>query len=478
MRHGILALTLLLGLSACDTNKNLNPSADPIAEFKDREAELRDNEIQVVDPNLNPIPNATVQIGQLTWTANSSGIVKIPRWWVEEENVNIKKSGFISTSYLNQMPQKAVYMIRYQTAPVRYEVKGNTSGYPDLKKDGWADFSLVIKPFTQMDVVTFDMSKIISDENDTMDVLGKTLELPSNIAVPQQKESYLFFTLNLDKPLYRTYFDTLGDKELIAHRGRFEVKTVVDKFRKGAAFYEVMNDLKFQSLEVTKLSIAGNTMKDLGTTAVTLTPQLTHKAPAFDPALLYFTTSLIKSGDTFIPADYKFYKPSESLTMLLGNTPANNYLISMYGEKKVGPDGKVKGLTPKMSLALSSTAEPLNTPLDTIQQPVIAANIATCVPPSKKEGVNPVGTYATISKVTTTIFENSMTENKEIVWESYAPNWVSQIQLPIEMVRFLEATPHTRFEITYLGSTKAITTPQGPLQFNDATHASRNALDY
>lgn len=480
MKYGLFTLVAFLGFTGCDLHKKQIKISDYQPQpYIDVLNTLRPNQIKIVDPNLAPVSEATVTIGLNSYVTDAEGNINIPQNWTDEQTVTIQKEGFISTSYLSQPPQKNMFIVRPRDSGNKYEVKGNTNGYPDLKKDGWVDFTLALKPFIRSDIVNFDIGKVISSEVDAMEALGQTLEIPSNISIPPQKESYLFFTLNLDKALYRVYYDTLGRKELIAHRGRFEVKPVVDKFRKGAAFYEVMNDLKFQSLETTKFELNGNILLDLNTNAMPLKPQFTHQAPAFDPATLYFTASMIKNGDVFVPTDYKFYKPNENQTMLLPTTPNTSYFLSMYGEKKIGADGKVKGLTPKMSLAFSSTTGKANVPLDVIPIPTISQGIATCVPPAKKIEVATLGTYAALSKVTTTVFETSYVDHKIVIWEVYAPSWVNQFQLPTQLTEHIEkTTEQSRFEVTYLGSSESAEAPLGPLQFSEATHASRNAIDF
>ncbi len=70
------------------------------------------------------------------------------------------------------------------------EIKGTTENYVIKNNDGLVDFSLIIPGMDYEQMINFDLGKVISPANDILKVASYTVELPSNLSLPQQTEKY------------------------------------------------------------------------------------------------------------------------------------------------------------------------------------------------------------------------------------------------------------------------------------------------
>ena len=118
------------------------------------------------------------------------------------------------------------------------EIAGTTTNYSNIKdKDGVVDFSLVIPAMTVDELMNFELSRIVSPENDTLNILSKELQVPSNLSLPRQVESY-FLSFTLDKPEFRSYVREMGQYNLYALQGTFPLKKVIDGIQAGQSLFE------------------------------------------------------------------------------------------------------------------------------------------------------------------------------------------------------------------------------------------------
>ncbi len=434
-------------------------------------------EIQIVDLDLAAIPDAQVLIGdeKTPLTTDPQGKILIPSEWTGEEAITISKVGYITTTYLNRLPEKNVFQIKRQPPAVLNVVTGSTSGYDNLKNDGWVDFGMVLQPMSQSDVMAFDINRVISPEMDNMTVMGQTVGIPSNISIPSQKETYIL-PLTIAKPVYRSNFDSVGAKRLVANHGHFQLKPVIQKLQGGGSFLDVINDIEFESLQVTDFNISSQTTNlDLGVAAIALDSKINSTAPTFDAKQVFFTVAFIKDSakdaDRYLPTDIKSYASGQTLQIAYPSPDHPRHVLTLLGEKK--QVGKNVSLSPRMSIALSTLdAAPTSELLDLVADPVVQNGKLTVTPPAAKAGINSMGTLIVLSHVEKT--ESS--EKVNVSWEIYAPDWVSEYTLP---AGFDAATQNSRVEITFLGTVDS--TPNkslGPTQTSGSTHASRNAVDF
>lgn len=187
-----------------------------IGAFKAKEA------IKVLDIDENPIARAQVLIGSSLnqpfannlLETDANGVFLAPADWSQPLVITISAKGFVRTSFLQQLPDGQNFHLRAQAKAGRYEVKGKAQDFIIKNGDGLVDFALVMVPLKKSDFISVNINKIVSPENDTISVIGQSVSIPSNISLPQQKESYLL-PVTLNKPIYRTYFPEEGKSDCL-----------------------------------------------------------------------------------------------------------------------------------------------------------------------------------------------------------------------------------------------------------------------
>lgn len=118
------------------------------------------------------------------------------------------------------------------------ELSGTTTGYGVLRTDGVADFGLVLKSFNKTELFQIKLDDLMSESIDRISVFGRSLDIPSNVAIPQQSERY-FITIRLNKPTYRVYFEPMKDTSIIILHGQFPFSDVIDGFQNDQSLLEL-----------------------------------------------------------------------------------------------------------------------------------------------------------------------------------------------------------------------------------------------
>ncbi len=120
------------------------------------------------------IPGAQILIGEALdapfsgnfLTTDANGQIEIPAGWTMETAVTVQAPGFLRTTYWAQTPGALTLKLRPMTTQAQHEVRGNTQGLPIQDKDGFVDFGLVMPAFSKIDMLSFDIDKVISPQSD------------------------------------------------------------------------------------------------------------------------------------------------------------------------------------------------------------------------------------------------------------------------------------------------------------------------
>lgn len=220
------------------------------------------NTIQFLDEGRQPLVGAKILIG---YDANdpfngnelvtdTSGLVNIPSDWKAALPVTVVSAGNVRTTYDSVPPTTTTLQVSAAEGEGNLEVKGNTTDFGNLPRDGMVDFGLVIPGFTQKKLLHFDISAVVSPSVDTIRVAGQKLEIPSNLTLPSQTESYII-PIKLNKPRYRTYVRQEGQHKFFALHGKFPFKKVIDDVRGGKSVFEVVNHFEFLSGGMTEVGV-------------------------------------------------------------------------------------------------------------------------------------------------------------------------------------------------------------------------------
>ena len=469
----------------------------------------------VVDLEGQPIAGASVLLGndvdspfkgnQLVTDAN--GEVALPKSWTSPLPVTLEAPGYIRMTYTRIEPKAQKLQLHKQEAKNFIEVKGKTTDYGRLRSDGYIDFSLIIPAFTQRSMINFDLSSVISPVSDTISVAGKKFELPSNISLPRQRESYII-PITFEKPVYRAFIRNPGFYKMFATHGRFPFKKIIDELRGGKSIFEVINKFEFRGggqkdLQINK-SLAN---QDISIRQIAFDQNVQVQAPNFQSNLEMLSIALVNQGGYFYPADLKRIEPQQKMALKYPSSATDAFVLSalvnedaipasvaeqiqneqtidlrsffsfpelnlkMYKQPKL----KAAGLSLSLSFEKADTSEPVSF-IDFVDAPVISNDTISLDVPQIQNKISPMATYITLSEVEELGSGRVKTEKKTRIWEFLAGGWQDQIQIP-KLDMDIEPNKSYRWEVLFLGR-KGRGPASGGHLLDGITHVSRSAYNF
>lgn len=453
------------GFSGVETSKAITPVA---------------GQIIVADSTGTPIPDASVLIGPREnvpfpgnlLKSNANGVVVLPAAWTDAQPVTIEAAAFVRTTWMSQSPTALVLSPRRKPSAQRLEFKGKTTGYTNLKQDDWLDVGVVFPALRRDQLASLQVTDLISPEIDTLTILGQTIEIPSNISIPKQDEHY-YFTVTLDKPVFRTYLKEARTWKMAALHARFPFEQTVDDLRAGKSFYDVLNSFEFQGASIQDISIAApSTSKDMGIADLAFNAKLDVAAPKFAAKYTMLAVAVAENGGLLYPTDVKKLGPGETRRLV---TPqgVSGYIVGALRETAAPPTGPGAD-------ALSAVITPNNMTtrfefLDVPGAPKAKGSTLVLDPPKASvAAVTPAVTYATLNKVDVVTAGKTKLENKTPVWDVYSNGWTASMDLPDFATKL---TGTHRWEVLFGGAPTGTTVQLGPNLVDGLTHLSKSAAD-
>ncbi len=493
-----------------------NPAVQPSAASNPQELQLLANEfLQVIDDHSQPVANATILLGyelgnpfngNLVKT-NAAGKAGIPANWKAALPITVQAPGFVTTTLPMVQPGSHRVQLSRQEGAQEFEVQGTTSGYGRLIQDGKVDFGLVIPAISREQMLAFDVSAMISPKIDTIEIVGNRVNLPSNIALPQQTETYVF-PIQLNKPDYRVYVRQPGNYKLTAIHGQFPLQRVVNDIRAGKSIFEVINHFNFTEGGQTDVTVNGNlSALNMDVNQSRFDSSVAVRAPNLGANQIMLSVSLMEQNGLFMPTDLKRLTSGQSMNLkskgtnrsvlsllLEDNTELVNNTESLRG--LLGPLFDMAELLPKNTLpvvlkgpqdfsrlsfafqaASASGVQPNFLPL--VAKPVLSGNIINMQVPQLLPGLTPVATYLVFSEVEVLGEGNTKSERRTRMWEIWSQAWLNQVELPkIEFVK--NPGRKYRWEILFLARPSHFipnASGNGQVDLTTVTHITRNALD-
>lgn len=441
--------------------------------------------VVVVDEESRPLANANVLFGSELnqpfqnnfLKTDDKGMLAIPKEWAGPLAVTVDLPTHIRVTYLEQSPKGLAFRMKKKRGFPQYEIYGETLGHEIKNYDDQVDFGLVAESMSKEDLLTFDINKIISPLSDVMSVVGFDLNIPGNLSLPKQKESY-FVPLTLTKPTYRITTLSPGPKKILALRGRFPFKAVVDELRNGGKSYaELINRFDLFGGVLQDVNVTQNrTSLNLNTKAMNFTGQTQIVAPFFKSQETFLAISATEDNGSWFPTDIKKLEPSQQQALkLLPNS--KSFVIGVLKNKNEFNANSAN--SSRMSAAIVANAPNAQFSLiPLIENPrLLSVNEFSIAKPAKTTGMSETGTYAVLSATNTLrseIGESQVVLSRE--WEVYANTWIESVKLP----KF--PTPMTqvsrRFEISFIGSSTSESSEPGPALIESATHVTRSSIDF
>lgn len=477
--------------------------------------QLSSDNVTVVNEAGAPIEHATILLGQEegnpfpgnVLVTDENGLASVPSEWNTAITVTVQAPGYITTT----MPDVAPGSLTIQLNPLdpknEFEIKGIATGFPRLVTDGKVDFALVIPALTRQNLLSFDLSTVISPKVDTITIVGNQVNLPSNISLPQQTENFIF-PIELNKPDYRVYLRHPGQQIITATHGQFPLQRVINDIRAGKSMFELINHFTFVQGGQKSLDVQGNLAgQDLAVNQTPFNTQVAVRAPVFPANQQMVSLALIDQNGALIPTDLKRLNSSQTLNLKSFNSSGLASLFSFLVEAatnisadhnqpfawfrpllNLGADGPA--ITPnagvpaqdfsRLSFAFQSAAggaNPVFLPL--IKKPSLSGSTMTFEVPTLPAGLVPVATYLILNEVETITTGDVTSEKRSRLWEVWSTSWMNQIELPkIPINR--QPNLKYRWEVMFMARPMnfiGAAVPASRVDLSTISHVTRNSLD-
>lgn len=181
-------------------------------------------------------------------------------------------------------------------------VDGSVTGIKTKNYDDRLDFALVLPFNTKSELLNFKISRVLSNEYDSLKVLGQRIEIPSNISLPRQTERY-FLSVRLNKPSYRLVHQGPRPIEIGAIQGSLPFKRTVDAIRSGQPLFSLINQFDFTSYNTAEPT-DDNTVLNMG--QLTMDKEIlvvdNFKSPK---NFINLAISLLEKNRHYLPVDLK-----------------------------------------------------------------------------------------------------------------------------------------------------------------------------
>jgi hypothetical protein len=406
------------------------------------------------------------------------------------------------------LPEGQEHTVSEADGDHKLEVKGKTTEFGRLRRDGKVDFGLVIPAIPRNALLQFDVSMVISPEVDRINVGISGLDIPSNVTLPRQRENYII-PLTLEKPNYRTYLRKPDTYKFVATHGQFPIKKVVDDLRAGKSIFEVINFFTFigGGLHVTQVD-ASIEEQNIAVNQYEFDAKMPLIAPEYPDSKTMISLGLWEEDNLLMPSDLKVVASNESVELNTIKAQNRRYVLSILRENSSANLNSARGVDPSvfhLPNLLTHTLYPKGRPqsdetssgqlsfvlhhpsstqapqfLDFVPAPIIDNNRIQLSPPKSLPGVQILGTLVTLSEVETIENGDVKSERRTRLWEVFDSEWISMLDLPqVEWER--REDRRYRWEVIYLGrgtsNSKKGKAFNESLQTEEITHATRNSVE-
>ena len=480
--------------------------------------------LRVLTQALAPISGAEVMIGSAVnnpfagnvLKTDANGYISIPMEWKAALPVTVTASGFIVTRFEGVQPQSVIFQVHELDPAALGEVSGETMGFQNIKKDGLVDFGLVFPTMNRRQLMQFSVSDLVSPETDQIKVITQKVDLPSNVTLPEQKETYVL-PITLKKPNYRAYLKPDSSYTITAAHGQFPLKEVIGEMQNGKTFFDVMNYFTFIDFGQFDLAVQKSTIpnQNVSVSQNLIDSKVSYQAPAYNNDQVLLAAALVEQNGAFYPTDLKridsaqkrdmtvpalaksLYVASvlmpktqaapfnaQMTDMLLAQTQPvahffkslTNELYSYMGFQPTTQDATTAPAIPGITLSIQKAPVTVGAEfIGLTQPPTVAGGMLKLTVPTVPASVAPVATYLVLSEIVKTVKGKYTTEKRTRLLEFFAESWLDELALP-DLSSIVIPGKTYRWEVLYLGRDK--NTKAGNYFLDEITHVSRHAYDF
>lgn len=355
------------------------------------------------------------------------------------------------------------------------QVSGDTTEFGRLVTDGKLDFALITPSLTRADLLNFDLSNLISPQSDRIKVLTQTIDLPSNIALPQQKERYSLFSFELNKPGYRTFIKQPGQYTFSALHGQFPVKNVIDDIRGGKSIFEVVNYFNFLGFGQFTANVAGEMPgQNIAVNQYQFSQVTSVTAPPLKSDQTMLALSMSDVDGLLSPVDLKRLKSTTSMDLKVSPL-GKPYVVSLIMENP--KNGEKMPSFDKLSFSILPAELSKNpTFLDYVAAPVVTDTEIQMTPPALAAPFQALGMYITYSEIKKIDTGSVSTEERRLLWESWDSEWKTSIPKPaLDIVKNPDLK--YRWEVMFLAKDQSFIIMTNGDILNQVTHVTRNIVE-
>lgn len=445
--------------------------------------------ITIVDENGNGVSQAEVIIGNKAGDpfagnvlkTDGSGRLTTPAAWTTALPLTVTHSNHVRTTFQNTAPQNQQLRIAKADGNVTLNVEGMTTGFGPLKEDGKVDFGLVFPALPVNDIVRFDMASVVSPVMHKITVVGRDVEIPSNITLPPQDESYIF-NIHFDKQNYLMPLRQTGVYTMTALHGQFPLQKVVNEVRGGKSLIETLNNFVFLETGLKTVAVSKSVSNEnLDVNHFKFQEQAGLTAPAFAKNQFMLTVALAEDGGIWKPTDMKKFNSGETRKLVTNSSLGATKFLSVLSTqaKAFTSDSLTRALRSigglfesepfttssamnyqQLSLAVSSQPTFLNL----VSAPVVQGKVIQVTPPAAVPGLTDAGAMLILSEIERSS-GNSSFEKRTRVWEHISSNWISSFVVP-DVLPAVPSNKEYRWEILFMAKDGT----------GKITHVTRNAI--
>ncbi len=462
---------------------------------------LRNGSFRVEDEDGQPVGGAQVLIGAAQdipfngnfLNADALGRVAIPNQWTTAQSVTLDAPGYVRTTYSSVLPINLLSLTMSRTrlsTPVA--IGGTATQFGTLPNDGNMYVALVTSGLTRADIFDFDPSALVSPVHDQINLWGKNVKVPSNLAIPNQHHAYQgLIPLTFDKPDYRFLLFQNGKRHMIATRARFPFDKVVAELKNKKKLYDLFGYFEFlgagtRDVVVNNQDINQNVPVDeiefKSRVSLARPPSVASDALVF--AVTLPQVSAPQRVETYMPSDLKRLDPQGPTAMTVPNQNGSGLAMAILKPKdptlianaNFSVSDALKNFEASIALKPFSDNRDFEF-LPLFAPPQVKGSQVTVRPPVlTSKQIAPLATYMSLTELKQFQDHNStfMVQNKR--WQFFASDWQAGQEIP----QWPGEPPRTgtfRWEVYYLGCDANIVAPSiGPQMFYQATHVVRNAV--
>lgn len=438
----------------------------------------------IVDMSGQPVANAKIMIGpreNVPFPGNvlrtdEKGVLVTPSDWTDSQPVTIEAVGFVRATYFGATPENANFVLRRAVKFQSVELKGSTTGFGQLKTDGFLDVGLVFPAISKGAVSTLNIANLISPEVDHMTVLGQDLTIPSNVTFPDQSENYIF-PIRFNKPQYRWYEAETGAYKFLALHGRLPFRQTVDDLRANKSFFEIINTIDFREGSVNSMTLSQPTQStNLAVNGGAFAKTLSFTAPNYAGGNIVLAAAISQEEGLFYPTDLKNVAAGANVMLATPQTTTPKLILASLRAKNLPTTGPASEFT--SSVVLPANSSQAFDFLPQLAAPTLNNQVLNLDSPRAPESVSPVMTFASLNKIELIKNGDIKVERKTPQWDVYSPTWAAQLELPIFPSNEPGTTERLRWEVGFGGVATGETVPGvGPQAVEKLTHLTRSALD-